>query len=78
MYEVEMTDTFGGEANYSWVKRETIQADSHRQAITKFKKIRGISAGHRIAFDTGDMRRVDFLGSCTCIFSTWSDSEATV
>jgi hypothetical protein len=24
LYEIEVTDTFGGEANYSWVKRETI------------------------------------------------------
>ena len=24
-YSVEYTDTFGGEANYSWVKRETIE-----------------------------------------------------
>ena len=23
-YQIEVTDTFGGEANYSWVKRETI------------------------------------------------------
>ena len=23
-YKIEITDTFGGEANYSWVKRETI------------------------------------------------------
>lgn len=23
-YEIEITDTFAGEANYSWVKRETI------------------------------------------------------
>jgi hypothetical protein len=24
VYEIEITDTFGGEANYSWVKRETL------------------------------------------------------
>ena len=23
-YQIEVTDTFGGEANYSWVKRETL------------------------------------------------------
>ena len=23
-YQIEITDTFGGEANYSWVKRETL------------------------------------------------------
>lgn len=24
-YKVELTDTFGGEANYSWVRRATVQ-----------------------------------------------------
>ena len=24
VYEVEYTDTFGGEANYSWVRRDTV------------------------------------------------------
>lgn len=24
LYEIELTDTFGGEANYSWVRRGTI------------------------------------------------------
>ena len=74
MFRVEMTDTYGGEANYSWVKRETIAANSHKQAITKFKKLHGITTGHRISFDGGDMRRVDFSGACICIFSTWADS----
>lgn len=23
-YDIELTDTFGGEANYSWVRRETV------------------------------------------------------
>lgn len=24
IYDIELTDTFGGEANYSWVRRETV------------------------------------------------------
>lgn len=31
-YKVELTDTFGGEANYSWVKRATI----HIPELTHF------------------------------------------
>jgi len=72
MYIVEMTDTFGGEANYSWVRRETIEADSHKQAITIFKKFYGIGK-HKKNYDLGDMVRVDVVGACVCIFSHWSN-----
>jgi len=72
MYEVEMTDTYGGEANYCWVTRENIDADSHKQAISKFKKIHGVGR-HRKVMDTGDMVRVDVVGACVCIFSHWSN-----
>lgn len=67
MYYVELTDTFGGEANYSWVRRSTIEANSLKQAITIFKKEQGIKVKHRVIYDTGDFRRVDLIGSCTCI-----------
>ena len=69
--QVEMTDTFGGDANYCWVKREKIEAKTHKQAITKFKKIHGITLRHKITMDCGDMRRVDLIGACICIFSHW-------
>ncbi len=26
-YQIEVTDTFGGEANYCWVRRETVPAE---------------------------------------------------
>jgi uncharacterized protein (DUF4213/DUF364 family) len=68
IYEVEMTDTFAGEANYTWVIRDSIEATSHKQAITKFKKERGYGR-HRKDFDMGDMVRVNIVGLCVCIFS---------
>lgn len=71
-YDVEMTDTFGGDANYCWVTREKIEATSHKQAITKFKKIYNVGR-HRKVFDTGDAVRVDIVGACVCIFSHWSN-----
>lgn len=33
MYEIEVTDTFGGEANYCWVKRGTTKCRSRRGQI---------------------------------------------
>jgi len=70
-YEVEMTDTFGGDANYSWVKREVIEADSHKQAITKFKRLHSVDVRHKIVCD-GELRRVDLANCCVCIFSVES------
>ena len=37
-YFVELTDTFGGEANYSWVNRYKVVASSFNGAIRKVSK----------------------------------------
>ena len=34
-YFIEMTDTFGGEANYCWVNRFIVSASSHRGAMRR-------------------------------------------
>ena len=34
-YIVEITDTFGGEFNYSWIRRYIVKAKSMRGAIVK-------------------------------------------
>ena len=34
-YYIEVTDTFGGEANYCWVKRFTVESSSFQGAIAK-------------------------------------------
>jgi hypothetical protein len=33
MYEIEITDTFGGESNYSWVKRGVTRLRGRRWAV---------------------------------------------
>ncbi len=48
----EMTDTFGGEANYCWVRRVSIEANTEAGAIRRVKKELGLN-GHRC-------RKVDF------------------
>lgn len=43
---IELTDTFGGEANYSWVKRETYEFDkqpSRYKLIRLAKKFAGLT-----------------------------------
>jgi hypothetical protein len=72
MILIEMTHTFGGDANYSWVTRkEDVESASLKQAITRFKKEQGIKLRHRIKCDTGDFRRVDLEKTCVCIMATY-------
>jgi hypothetical protein len=43
IYYVEITDTFGGEANYAWVKRFKVHASSELGAIRKIGRETGWS-----------------------------------
>jgi len=74
-FTVEYTDTFGGEANYSWVKRDTfmVQQGTPDSFIKGFAKslmgLRGIRGrweeyGHGFRFTP--------RGSCTVLFVTYS------
>ena len=56
--KVEYTDTFAGEANYSWVKRGTIRLDgslSDKQVLAQAKKLMGLSGVRGTTTDTGDV-----------------------
>ena len=73
-YHVEVTDTFGGEANYSWRKQWLVTANSARGAITKLAKSEG--SGWRMACDSGDTVRYDLKNACICAFVMWIDDSA--
>ena len=63
---IEVTDTFGGEANYCWVNRYKVAAKSMRGAIVKVHNATGYN--FRCTGDYGDMTRYDASNSCTCAF----------
>jgi hypothetical protein len=65
----EVTDTFCGEANYSWVKRGTVQAATESGAIRAAKRAAGLSGRHRTT-DYGDCLRCDMVGDCVVLFVT--------
>jgi hypothetical protein len=67
-FKIEVTDTYGGEANYSWVRRYEYKASSPRGAIQMLAREHG--AGWRQAFDTGDTVRYNLAGCCICCFVT--------
>ena len=41
-YYVEITDMFGGEANYSWVTRHVVRAKSERGAVNALSRRSGM------------------------------------
>lgn len=74
---IEVTDTFAGEANYSWVRRfqiANIDGESERATIRRAKAAAGLSGRHKKISNGGafgDMIRLDFPGACICAFITW-------
>jgi hypothetical protein len=75
-YIAEYTDTYGGESNYSWVRRETVEAPNLRLAFRRAKKALGLSGLRGRVSEYGDM--IDFrpYGACTVLFVFWRDGGA--
>ena len=73
LYLVEITDVYGGEANYSWVTRHRIKASSTLGAIRKIGNRSGLS-WHKVS-DYGDCLRYDSNSGATCAFITEYDTE---
>lgn len=71
---VEVTDIFGGEANYSWVTRHKVSAKTIRGAVNKVSRDSGMS-WHCVA-DYGDQRRYDSRSGATCFFiEEWNENH---
>jgi hypothetical protein len=66
IYFVEVTDTYGEEANYSWVRRYKVHASSMLGAIRKISRESGFR--FRKDFDAGDFARYNARGACVCAF----------
>ncbi len=66
IFFVEVTDTYGGEANYCWVQRFKVHASSFTGAIRKVSREMGMRS--RINGNYGDMARYDFKGAAICAF----------
>ncbi|WP_315826109.1 hypothetical protein [Bradyrhizobium sp. SZCCHNG3015] len=70
--EVEYTDTFGGEANYAWVKRETLELPcglSDRAVMRRAKAAMGLSGVRGRSYVNGDMWEFRPYRSCTVMFA---------
>lgn len=68
-YAYEITDTFGGEANYCWVRRGTVKARSWMGAIRAAKRaVDWLPRRHRVTMRCGDMVRIDARRATVCMF----------
>jgi len=67
IFFVEVTDTYGGEANYSWVQRFKVHANTTRGAMRKVAKEMGYG-GVSKDWDTGDMERWNWNRATVCAF----------
>lgn len=72
-YSVEYTDTFGGEANYCWVKRAVITVcDTAPRAVImrNAKAAVGITGLRGETMEYGDTIEFKPYGMCTVMFIT--------
>ena len=71
---IEHTDTFGGESNYSWVNRysEIIGDDSsHLKIVRLAKRLCNFTGCRAKVIDYGDMIEIRPVGYCQIIFITF-------
>lgn len=70
---VEITDTFGGEANFSWITRLKVKARTMRGAVCKVARETGLN--WRAVGDYGDSKRYDSRSGATCFFIESFDDD---
>jgi hypothetical protein len=72
-FNIELTDTFGGESNYSWVERSelTTKTDSRLAIVRKAKAWWGINGLRATVADYGDMIEIRPAGICQVAFITF-------
>lgn len=76
MIRIEVTDTFGGEANYSWVKRyelDVVEGHTELQTMRRIKKVIGWTGVRCKKTDWGDMVELRPSNFCNVCFIRWGD-----
>lgn len=77
-YQLEITDTFGGEANYSWVRRHTFDKPataSRRSIVRRAKALAGWTNVPCIVDDYGDLISIKPRGVCMVAHVYWFEGE---
>lgn len=74
LFFVEVTDTYGEDVNYSWVKRYKVSASSELGAIRKVSAETGLS--FRKEWDDGTAVRYDAKHCAVCAFLSPYEDQA--
>ena len=80
-YSCDLTDTFGGEANYAWVRRASITVPagaSDRAIVRRAKAALGMTGDRCRSYCHGDLWELRPYGVCAVAFIQWAgaaDSE---
>lgn len=72
-WTAELTDTFGGEANYSWVRRETFSLPAgaaDRTIVRAGKAAAGLTGTRCRTENYGDSFTIRPYGACVVLFIT--------
>jgi len=72
-FTCEITDTMGGEANYSWARREIITVPDNASDLTIMRRAKsalGLSGVKCRKSDYGDMIELRPIGMCQVAFIT--------
>lgn len=73
-YQMEVTDTFAGEANYCWINRETFEDSENLtdlQLVRRLKRFAGWSGLRAKTCALGDCIEVRPAGLCQIGFISW-------
>lgn len=76
LWEAEHTDTFGGEANYCWVRRARFYVPrslTQRGISRRGKAALGLTGARTKTHWYGDEARLDLAGLCQVVFLTYVD-----
>ena len=77
-YQIEVTDTFGGDANYCWVKRGTINAPDNatrRYLVRKAKAFAGWTNWKCEVRDLGDIIEIRPWDANMVCFVSWQEGR---
>ena len=71
-WDIEVTDTFGGEANYCWVERSKLRVPggiSYLALVRRIKSVTGYSGIRGRTYVSGDFVQIRFPSRCIVIFA---------
>lgn len=76
---VEHTDTYGGEANYCWVRHLRLPTGlTDRQIVRQAKAFAGLTGVRAQTMGFGDGFEIRPYGICQIVFVTWVDDDEII